>query len=157
MAKHRHHWSPGTPGFENCVSCGAKRPSRAQPVNRGLPQDRQPPKPDPDPLGLSVGLFKDLEAERLRQVREREENIKALLSRPVRNSWIGVDPAGNPEQIKMREPTPEEALQVIFDYLEFVADEKGVDGLRTVAGMWMSKVTNGISDIVRKHEDKEGG
>ncbi len=116
MAKHRHHWNPGQPGFETCA-CGARRPT------------------------LEALLGTTAEA----------------ASESFRNSWIGVDVAGNPEQVKMREPTPEEALQVIFDYLEFVADEKGVDGLRTVAGMWMSKVTNGISDIVRKHEDKEGG
>lgn len=174
------------PGFENCVSCGAKRPnSGAQPaaVNRGLPQDRQPPKPDPHPLGSSFSerLVKALKEEEAERLREREENIKAaLLSGPIMQatdlqrmaeamsrfgttaeaaseSFRNLDPVRTREV--MREPTAEEALQVIFDHLELVADEKGVDGLRTVAGMWMSKVTNGISDIVRKHEDedKEGG
>lgn len=176
---HRHQWLPGMPGFENCVSCGAKRPSRAQPaaVSRGLPQDRQPPKHDPFGSSFSERLFKALkeeEAERLRQVQEREESIKALLSRPIMPimqaaelqkiaeamSKIGTTTEAASEGFRnswVSDPTPEEALQVIFDYLEFVADEKGVDGLRTVAGIWMSKVTNGISDIVRKHEDKEGG
>lgn len=144
-----------------------------------MPQDRQPPKPDPfSGLSLSEGRLKAVreeEAERLRQVQEREERFKALLSNPIvradelqkvaeamrrlgttaeaasesfRNSWVI---EGSPE-VEMREPTPEEALQVIFDYLERVAAEQP-DALVEIAGKWISQVTNGIADILRKHED----
>jgi len=58
----------------------------------------------------------------------------------------------NPAPVRTREPTPEEALQVIFDYLERVAAERP-DALVETAGKWISQVTNGIADILRKHED----